>query len=106
MNKLQNVQALRGVAVLAVVFFHLIIIERRYGGVDTILPDWLAFGMFGVDLFFVISGFVMVTVTQGKFQNLRQALLFFISSRLADLSVVLGLYHAGVAGVSDHAGLG
>jgi exopolysaccharide production protein ExoZ len=76
MNKLQNVQSLRGIAVLAVVFFHLIIIEHRYGGVDTILPDWLAFGMFGVDLFFVISGFVMVTVTQGKFQNLRQAFLF------------------------------
>ncbi len=76
MNKLQNVQALRGIAVLAVVFFHLIIIERRYGGTQTILPDWVAFGMFGVDLFFVISGFVMVTVTQGKFQNLRQAFLF------------------------------
>lgn len=76
MNKLQNVQALRGVAVLAVVFFHLIIIEKRYGGSDTILPYWFEFGMFGVDLFFVISGFVMVTVTQGKFQNLRQAGLF------------------------------
>lgn len=76
MNKLQNVQALRGVAVLAVVFFHLIIIEKRYGGSDTVLPYWFEFGMFGVDLFFVISGFVMVTVTQGKFQNPRQAGLF------------------------------
>jgi exopolysaccharide production protein ExoZ len=32
--------------------------------------------MFGVDLFFVISGFVMVTVTRGKFQKARQALTF------------------------------
>lgn len=76
MNKLQNIQALRGVAVLAVVFFHLVLIERKYGGVDTLLPDWLKFGMFGVDLFFVISGFVMVTVTRGKFQKIREALTF------------------------------
>jgi len=32
--------------------------------------------MFGVDLFFVISGFVMVTVTRGKFQQSRQAVTF------------------------------
>jgi peptidoglycan/LPS O-acetylase OafA/YrhL len=76
MNKLQNVQALRGVAVLSVVFFHLIIIEKKYGGIQTVLPNWLQFGMFGVDLFFVISGFVMVTVTRGEFQNTKNALLF------------------------------
>lgn len=76
MKKLQNIQALRGVAVLAVVFFHLVLIERKYGGEDTFLPDWLKFGMFGVDLFFVISGFVMVTVTRGKFQKIREALTF------------------------------
>jgi len=32
--------------------------------------------MFGVDLFFVISGFVMVTVTRGKFQRVKEALIF------------------------------
>lgn len=76
MNKLQNIQALRGVAVFAVLLFHLVIIERKFGGNDAVLPDWLKFGMFGVDLFFVISGFVMVTVTRGKFQQAREALLF------------------------------
>jgi exopolysaccharide production protein ExoZ len=76
MKKLQNIQALRGIAVLVVVLFHLYLIEKKYGGANTILPDWLQFGMFGVDLFFVISGFVMVTVTRGKFQQTRQALLF------------------------------
>ncbi|HNK62953.1 MAG TPA: acyltransferase [Anaerolineales bacterium] len=76
MKKLNNIQAMRGFAVLAVVFFHLIIIERKYGGGNTLLPGLLEFGMFGVDLFFVISGFVMVTVTRGKFRVVKEALLF------------------------------
>lgn len=76
MNKLNNIQALRGIAVLVVVFSHLLVIEKKFGGANTILPGWLQFGIFGVDLFFVISGFVMVTVTRGKFQSLRNALLF------------------------------
>ncbi|NWF63364.1 MAG: acyltransferase [Chloroflexi bacterium] len=76
MNKLQNIQALRGVAALVVVLFHLVLIERKYGGANHILPDWLQFGMFGVDLFFVISGFVMVMVTRGKFQHVKNALIF------------------------------
>ncbi len=41
-----------------------------------ILPDFFNFGMFGVDLFFVISGFIMIAVTRGKFQNLKQATRF------------------------------
>lgn len=76
MNKLNNIQALRGVAVLVVVFCHLLVIEKKFGGANTLLPDWIQFGIFGVDLFFVISGFVMVTVTRGKFQSLRHSLLF------------------------------
>jgi exopolysaccharide production protein ExoZ len=76
LRKIQNIQALRGVAVLSVVLFHLVIIERKYGGAETILPNFFNFGIFGVDLFFVISGFVMVAVTRGRFRDLKQALLF------------------------------
>ena len=76
MDKIQNIQALRGIAVLLVVIFHLITIEQKYGGANTVLPDLLSFGMFGVDLFFVISGFVMISVTRGKFQNAKQAIRF------------------------------
>ncbi len=75
-KKLKNIQALRGVAVLLVVFFHMAALEEKYGGMHTLLPDFLQFGMFGVDLFFVISGFVMVTVTRGKFQQPQQAFIF------------------------------
>jgi len=76
MRKLQNIQALRGIAVLSVVLFHLATIEQKYGGKNAILPEFFDFGMFGVDLFFVISGFVMVVVTKGKFQNIKQAVRF------------------------------
>jgi exopolysaccharide production protein ExoZ len=76
MDKIKNIQALRGIAVLFVVFFHLFIIEKKYSGFDTFLPDVFQFGMSGVDLFFVISGFVMVMVTRGKFQIKGEALKF------------------------------
>jgi exopolysaccharide production protein ExoZ len=76
LKKIQNIQALRGIAVLSVVFFHLLMIERKYGGSKTILPDFFQFGMFGVDLFFVISGFVMFTVSRGRFQIPKHALRF------------------------------
>jgi exopolysaccharide production protein ExoZ len=76
LRKLQNIQALRGIAVLSVVLFHLVTIEHKYGGTETILPFFFNFGLFGVDLFFVISGFVMVAITRGKFQDIKQALLF------------------------------
>lgn len=76
MGKIYNIQALRGIAVLFVVLFHLLPIEHKYGGSKTILPDFFQFGMFGVDLFFVISGFVMVTVSRGKFQIPQEALKF------------------------------
>lgn len=67
MNKLLSIQALRGIAVLGVVAFHSLSIENKYSGGDFLLPEFLRFGQSGVDLFFVISGFVMVTVTQGRF---------------------------------------
>ncbi|MFC1665319.1 acyltransferase family protein [Pseudomonadota bacterium] len=76
MKKIYNIQALRGVAVLSVVLFHLMTIEQKYGGTKTILTNIFNFGMFGVDLFFVISGFVMVAVTRGKFQDTQQAIRF------------------------------
>jgi len=60
-KRLDHIQALRGIAALMVVVSHLLIIERKYS-VDQILGEWAVFGMAGVDLFFVISGFIMVYV--------------------------------------------
>jgi peptidoglycan/LPS O-acetylase OafA/YrhL len=68
-NKIVNIQALRGLAVLLVIAVHLLGYEEKFGHGYTILPGWFAIGGSGVDIFFVISGFVMVTITRGKFRK-------------------------------------
>lgn len=62
-KKITNVQILRGIAALMVFAAHLVGAERDYGGGETLLPQFLEMGVTGVDLFFLISGFVMVYVT-------------------------------------------
>ncbi len=67
--KLQSVQALRGIAALLVVVYHARALElaglARSGSSETALVGgFFASGFAGVDLFFVISGFIMVWVTQ------------------------------------------
>jgi peptidoglycan/LPS O-acetylase OafA/YrhL len=58
-DKLSNVQALRGVACLAVVLYHAAALEVVFRPSVAALRPCLGFGYAGVDLFFVISGFVM-----------------------------------------------
>jgi peptidoglycan/LPS O-acetylase OafA/YrhL len=91
LTKLKNLQSLRGIAVLLVVIYHLTYIEQKYGGSETILPEFFKFTMFGVDLFFVISGFVMVMVTRGKFQNIHQSFRF-IYHRVARIYPLYWVY--------------
>lgn len=64
--RLHALQYLRAVAALAVVYSHAVI------QVDSYSPFLLEFGGFGVDIFFIISGFIMVFIskpddTPGKF---------------------------------------
>jgi peptidoglycan/LPS O-acetylase OafA/YrhL len=72
-RRIQNIQALRGVAVLLVMFVHLAGMEREFGGGERLLPALASAGRAGVDLFFVISGFVMVAVTSGAGRGPRAA---------------------------------
>jgi exopolysaccharide production protein ExoZ len=79
-DKLHWVQALRGIAVLLVMLTH-----ARYLLLDTdhypLADKLFAPGAMGVDLFFVISGFIMVYTTTGT-TGARSAALFGIK-RLA-----------------------
>jgi len=65
-GKLANVQALRGIAATMVVFFHALVYFFSFP-VNVPMPRWASFGASGVDVFFVISGFVMVYVTRNRF---------------------------------------
>lgn len=69
---LQNIQILRGIAALMVVIFHMISQIERRGGRSLIFD--FDVGQAGVDIFFVISGFMMLYVTHNR--N-RQPLIFW-----------------------------
>ena len=60
--QLKSVQALRGIAAVLVMLSHLHGVEARYSETDAILSTAWLLGVSGVDLFFVISGFIMVWV--------------------------------------------
>ncbi len=69
-SQIKVIQALRGIAAIAVMWYH----KRDFLKIeDYPLGEWLVGkGGMGVDLFFVISGFIMVKVASGlsdKYSN-------------------------------------
>lgn len=63
---LLSVQYLRGLAALFVVISHT---NHKIYQIDGTKPDWFSIGAAGVDLFFMISGFIMCHVTEGRTIN-------------------------------------
>ncbi|MCX7121784.1 MAG: acyltransferase [Gammaproteobacteria bacterium] len=75
-NTIRSLQALRAIAALLVVYSHTL------GMVSKQLPvSMLALGGFGVDIFFVISGFIMVYISRDHFQK-KNAPLYFLKRRI------------------------
>lgn len=74
----RNVQALRALAALLVLAFHTYAIEGKYFGGHAVPKVLGTFGTCGVDLFFIISGFVMTTVTRGQFGSGSGAASFLV----------------------------
>nr|WP_070958907.1 acyltransferase [Hyphomonas sp. Mor2] len=79
MQQLNSVQALRAIAALAVMFAHLQGLEAQWSSGSTLLsPVWIA-GVSGVDLFFVISGFIMVWIASDWADGPNSSLKFMFS---------------------------
>lgn len=82
--KLQSIQILRGFAALLVVIYHIRAMEAlaiAHNGLTELplLNGLITNGYAGVDLFFVISGFIMVHVTTGVRAGVKSALDFLFA---------------------------
>jgi len=76
---LKNVQALRAVAALLVVLDHVnTLLVHSDPNAKTLLSSFGYFGGFGVDLFFAISGFIMVTTNWNAFERPRAGVTFLL----------------------------
>lgn len=67
LTKRQDIQVLRGIAVSGVFLFHL-------------LPDHFQSGYLGVDVFFVISGFLLTPAIERIFSNVGEQRIFLLKS--------------------------
>ena len=84
-KRLDSIQALRGIAAMLVLFFHIAEFQRQIVGENSTDLQFISGiwdgGWAGVDLFFVISGFIMVYVTQNTGRSLRD-IRHFVWSRV------------------------
>lgn len=75
-DKIESIQVLRALAAMLVVVTHIYVFESKATPGPQRLPLFSVFGRSGVDLFFVISGFVMVHTTRDAIASWRTALVF------------------------------
>jgi peptidoglycan/LPS O-acetylase OafA/YrhL len=98
-QKFGSVQVLRAIAANIVVLSHLSIIETKYSGGFNILPVSIfgpgGLGRLGVDLFFMISGFIMATLYQEQ-----KAPLTFLWNRITRIYPIYWFYTALVLAVA------
>lgn len=95
MKRLGSIQYLRGIAAVLVVVLHISAFEREAGVGEAMLPGWIIFASSGVDLFFVISGFVMVYTTRSAAKTAGEALRF-LWRRATRIYPLYWLYTAGL----------
>jgi len=91
-----SIQILRGVAALSIVLFHVSEMLLQYTDGHGVFCRFAALwytGAAGVDLFFVISGFVMVQSTQGAFGQ-KGAGVVFMARRIIRIVPLYWMYTA------------
>lgn len=93
-RKLYSIQALRAIAAGLVVLFHTQEVVGRYSDADSILNGFYYldhFGVSGVHIFFVISGFIMTVVSNAYFGTNGASIEFF-KRRLVRIVPIYWLY--------------
>ncbi len=95
MGMINNIQALRAFAALNVVYFHIISTARSYRQDVSLLGFLEGWGCNGVDIFFVISGFVMVYTAS---RNPKPAQVFLRNrvARIAPIYWIMTLFFVAV----------
>lgn len=90
-GRIANIQAVRGIAVLLVLCYHMLGLEGKYFPGGRVIPDYVSGGIAGVDLFFVVSGFIMAIVTRGAFGR-ADRIVGFVYGRLTRIYPLYWLY--------------
>ncbi|TCP85249.1 peptidoglycan/LPS O-acetylase OafA/YrhL [Rhizobium sp. PP-CC-2G-626] len=110
--RLNSIQAIRAIACLSVVFYHLLALSKDYAA-GAFYQPFMAIGKSGVDIFFVVSGLVMVITSYSRFGQQSSARDFAIA-RVARiyppywvLTILLTLYwlHNPGGVNADHGGV-
>ena len=96
LQQLKSIQALRALAALAVMVSHLYGVENKHSGGAPILSEMALVGVSGVDLFFVISGFIMVWIAGDLDAGVKNAGKF-IFSRIMRIYPVWWLFAAAMS---------
>jgi exopolysaccharide production protein ExoZ len=81
MEKIKTLQAARGVAAFMVLCFHATSVDQKFLA-DPVLPEFFSSLQVGLDLFFVLSGFVMTASTAGRSRGPMSS-FNFIAGRFA-----------------------
>ena len=92
-EQIASLQSLRGAAVLIIIALHVMITEKKYSVDERFLSDHLMLFGCGVDLFFVISGFIMTTISFSQFQQ-PGGVSRFIYNRVSRIYPLYWVYSA------------
>ncbi len=76
-HRLESIQVMRGIAAFLVLIFHMDAMFREGAPRSKEVFAFWSRGFAGVDMFFVISGFIMVYVTQSFMPSIKAAVAFF-----------------------------
>lgn len=93
--QLSSLQAARGLAALVVLAFHSLFINAKYVQGESLLPEIFVFGQTGVDLFFSISGFVMIIAFRDKF-GVKGEIFNFLKNRFFRIYPIYWVYFAAL----------